>query len=211
MRSSFSLRRIIGATTAVTMVLGSGCGAKHTAAPTAFVTYKAPDNAFTCAQPSGWATTTVSSEAVMSGVLFKQGAAKIDITSDLAGSLAGDVAKASNAQTSNLEGMLPPGMNLPPQKPPVEALHEKGKKAIADDFTDYQEQPAQTFTSPLGEARLSEWTANGGLMTGKLHGYRITILGNERRFVILCQCTDSDWPVLKPTFAHVVGSLAPGS
>lgn len=180
----------------------------------AFVPYKAADNSFACAGPKGWEKQGGASGAIRAGVLFRRDKATIDITSDLAGSLMGDVARANNNQVESIAGMLPSGMaaNLPKTKPPVEQMHVAAGRALAKRFEGFAEQPLRELRSPLGEARYSEWTADdsGFLRKGKLHGYRVTILGNERRVTVLCQCPDGDWKTLKPAFERVIASLAPG-
>jgi len=183
-------------------------------APAAFVPYKAADGSFACLGPKGWEKQGGASGAIRAGVLFKRDKAAIDITSDLAGSLMGDMARANNSQMESIAGMLPNGVaaNLPKTKPPVEQLHVAGGKAMTKRMENFAEQPMQTLNSSLGEARYSEWTAddNSLLHKGKLHGYRVTILGNERRVTVLCQCPDGDWKTLKPAFERVIASLAPG-
>ena len=76
----------------------------------------------------------------------------------------------------------------------------------------YEETEMRAFTSPLGEARVSEFTGerSGFPAPVKMHGYRTTILNNERRVTVLCECPESDWSRLKPAFDRVIGSLGPG-
>lgn len=184
------------------------------AAPAAFAPYKAADGSFACLGPKGWQRQGGASGAIRAGVLFQQDAAKIDVSSDLAGSLMGDIARASNAQTENMAGLVPENMaaSLPKTKPPVEQLHASAGRTMAKRLPGFEEQPMRPFRCQLGEARYSEWTAddNGFLRKGKLHGYRVTILNNDRRVTVLCQCPDGDWKTLQPAFQRVIASLAPG-
>jgi hypothetical protein len=57
----------------------------------------------------------------------------------------------------------------------------------------------------------AEFTGDGGLFAGKVHGYRATNLGGERAFYVLCQCSERDWMMLKPAFERAMGSMAPGA
>lgn len=168
-------------------------------APTSYGTYTALDKAFACDAPSGWTQRSFGVDGGdSSGVLFKKGTVRISVVSDLTGSLMGDVGNAGNA-------------NLPPeqQKPPVEKLHETGQKALADQIDDYDELPAKPLQTPMGDTRISEWTGKGGGMAGKLHGFRVTTLGQERRIRIVCLCPERDWAALQPAFLRIVNSLAP--
>ena len=65
----------------------------------------------------------------------------------------------------------------------------------------------QRLESRAGDARLSEWTADGG----KLHGYRVTILGNQREFTVICISPERNWAVLQPAFQRMIHSLVPGN
>ncbi len=181
-------------------------------APSAYAPFTAPDKSFACLAPKDWETQSASAHAVMGGALFKSGPAKIDITSDLMGSLMGDIVTASNAQAESLAGMMPGGQ-LPAgmkTRPPVEQLHTAGKQALASRYGNYTEQTARPLRCSLGDARYSEWTADGGFMAGKQHGYRVTILGGERRITVVSYCPESNWPTLKPAFEKVIASLQSG-
>lgn len=169
-------------------------------APASYIEYTAMDNSFTCDEPAGWATESGASGGINSGALFQRSAAKIDIDTDLAGSLQGDITRATNAQM----GDLMPGVV---QESPVEKLHEQGADAMKQKLADYQEQPYKKFDSDLGEACYSEFTGNGGLLAGKVHGYRVTMLSSDRRVTIICQCPESSWNTLKPAFLHVINSF----
>jgi hypothetical protein len=190
------------------------------AAPTGFAPYIASDRSFKCDAPQGWETISVDSHAVMGGALFKKGPAKIDITSDLAGSLMGDIAIASDRQAQGMEDMLKgmpnmPGMPEIPaalRKPPVEKLHEAEGKSMKKTYPGYEEQPMQVLKVPagMGDGRYSEFTVKGTLMSPSQHGYRVTILPTERRLTVLCICPERNWPALKPAFERVITSLGPG-
>lgn len=187
---------------------------ERTAAPTKYARFIAPDRSFVCEAPAGWDKKSAGAHGIMSGALFTNGKAKIDITSDLQGSLMGDIARATSAQSEGMAGSLPPGMalaNLPQERAPVEQLHQAGKKPLAATMQNYAELPMQPLQSRLGEARFSEWTGDAGLMGGgKMRGYRVTILGGERRVTVLCQCAEPDWKTLKPAFARIIRGIGPG-
>ena len=211
MRAS-NFRRIIGFIPVAALLL-SGCGQEKAAAPASYTAYTAPDKAFKCLAPAGWETSSSSSQAVNSGALFRKGSAVIDVTADLQGSLMGDIVRGPAVPLPDLPGGAPPGMASAlkeAQKPPVEKLHEMGRKEVAERLSHYEEQPMQTMRTSLGERRYSEFTAGGGMFSGKIHGYRVTILGGERRITVLCHCPEQDWNTLQPAFAKVVGSLGSG-
>lgn len=182
----------------------AGCGSKPAEAPASYTHFAAEDRSFQCDQPAGWESTSAGGHGVASGVLFKKGPAKIDITADLQGSLMGDIARSSN----NMLGGLAPGL-AGKTRPPVETLHEMGKKELAESIKDYQEQPMQQIQGRMGDARMSEYTGGGGIFSPKVHGLRVTMLGGERRITVICQCPESDWQTLHPAFTRVIGSLSP--
>lgn len=169
-------------------------------APQTFTTYTAMDNSFTCDEPGGWDTESGAAGGINSGALFQRSGAKIDIDTDLAGSLQGDMTRVFNAQM----GDSMPGVQL---KSPVEVLHERGESAMKEKLSDYQEQPYTKLSTDLGEGCCSEFTGNGGLLVGKVHGYRVTMLSSERRVKIVCQCPESSWKTLQPAFMRVITSF----
>jgi hypothetical protein len=183
-------------------------------APTGYTPYVSADKTFACDSPNGWQRRESAGGGIMSGVVFTQGKAKIDINSDLQGSLMGDIARSSNSQIDGISGMLPPGMtaNTPAPRPPVEKLHMSTTNGLKNKFTDFKEgQMHEVPNMPLGDARVSEWTGDAGFMAGgKIHGYRMTILNNDRRTVVISYCPESSWAALKPAFQKVAGSLKPG-
>ncbi len=176
--------------------------------PTAYTTFNASDGAFSIQQPVGWDSSGSASGAIDSGALFKSGAAKIDVTADLAGSLMGDMAQAQNNQMENLGSAA--GVNLPPPPPPVEKVHMMGKQAMEDKYKDYNEGDMKPFVTKIGAGRVSEFTADGGMFLGKLHGYRATVLSNERRITIITLCPEANWAALQPAFQQIILSIDRG-
>jgi len=178
-------------------------------APTGFVAYTAKDQTFKCQAPKDWdREDSGTGGALMASAIFRKGNAKVDITSDLIGSLMGDIIESGDRQMS---GMLPGGM-APQARPAVEKLHLQEKAGMKSRIKGYEETEMRAFTSPLGEARVSEFTGEkpGFPAPVKVRGYRTTILGNERRVTVLCECPEPDWSRLKPAFNRVIGSLGPG-
>lgn len=182
-------------------------------APTKFVPFTASDNAFAGQAPDGWKREQSGGGGIMSGVAMTQGRSRISVHSDLQGSLMADISRASDAQMQSIDGMLPGGMRMSPQKrkSPVEKLHDMGKKGMSEKWKEYEETASNPFSSPLGEARISEWTGKGGMFGGeKMHGLRATMLSGERRVTVTCQCPEDDWKTLRPAFSTVLKSLRPG-
>ena len=177
------------------------------AAPTAYKTYTAIDNSFSCDQPAGWTMhETGATEGVLSTVTFEKAHVRVRVISDSIGSLMGDVTTANNNAAESIP--LPPGMPPPPPPPPaVEKLHEMDKSQLADSLPGYQEGRMQTLATRVGDSRLSEWTADGG----KMHGYRVTMLGNQREFTVICLAPQRNWAILQPTFQRMIASVVPGS
>ena len=180
---------------------------KHTPAPESFTTYTAPDKSLTCAAPAGW-TTTASTAAKMSdgsastvgGVLFEQNSAKIDITTDNYATLVAYDVMNNNADPQSLTGSK------------AGVLHKQWRAKTAAEHKGYAEKKIVDFDGQMGDARLSEWTARGNALGfgGAMHGYRASFAGGGKTVEVVCQCLDSDWPVLKPAFQRVLISFIAG-
>lgn len=168
---------------------------KPAVVPTSYKTYTAIDTSFSCDQPAGWSFhETGATNGNLATAVFESGPARIRVISDATGSIMGDLAGAGN---SNLP--------LAQQVPAVQKIHMMDEKQLAATLPDYEEGDAQPLQSASGEARVSEWTAAGGL-----RGYRVTMLGHEREFTVICFCPERDWPVLKPVFQRIISSVKPG-
>lgn len=178
-------------------------------APAAYKTYTAIDNTFSCDQPVGWTMhETGATSGALSTVTFEQAHVRVRVVSDSIGSLMGDIAPAGNNFAGNAAGDLPPGVPPPPPpKPAVEQLHERDKAQIANDLPGYQEGEMQSLQSRVGDSRISEWTADGG----KMHGYRVTMLGSQREITVICLSPQRNWAILQPAFQRIISSIVPGS
>jgi hypothetical protein len=169
---------------------------KPAVVPTSYKTYTAIDNSFSCDQPAGWSLReTGATNGNLATAVFDSGPARVRVISDATGSVMGDIAGAGNA-------------NLPPaqQVPAVQKIHMMDEKQLAASLPGYDEGDAQPIQSASGDARVSEWTAGGSL-----RGYRVTMLGREREFTVICFCPERDWPALRPAFQRIIGSVKPGS
>jgi len=165
-------------------------------APASFASFTAGDKSFSCDAPANWDNSTATKgNGVAGNATFKAGAAKIEVKSDLAGSLWGDISRTSVAGATT------------PQKSPVQKVHEMSTEAMSQKFINYEEMSGTSFQSRLGETWVSEFTADGGFRVGKLRGYRVTMLGGERRYTVVCQCPEADWETLKPAFDRIRDSV----
>jgi len=184
------------------------------AAPTKYAAYSASDKAFACLAPDGWTRVQSGGGGMMSGVDFTNGGAKVDINSDLQGSLMADISRGPSMPE------LPTGMTMSPAmqaemkeaaRPAVEKLHIAGKGHVGEEIKEYEEQPMRTVSPPIGEGRCSEWSGDSASWGGgKLHGYRATFLTGERRVTFVCRCPESSWKALQPAFDKMLAGLAPG-
>lgn len=164
----------------------------------ASVEFAPKDAAFRLRHPAGWKSETGSRpDNMYSWAKFNGGSAKINVTADTKGSLMAG---------QNTDGNLPPGSELAP----VHRAHELYKKTAAEEYSDYKESEPTLFSgSQLGEGRIAAFTASGGGLFGsKLRGYRVTLLTNDRRITLLCDCPEADFEKLKPTFLAVCRSVA---
>jgi hypothetical protein len=184
-------------------------------AVTALASYAAEDKAFHCVYPEGWKKDGGGRANEISWAEFSKGDASIYINANLQGSLMGDIMKAPGGGVPDMSGVPGAGGEIAEasadvRKPPVERLHESGAAKAKKRHPKYEEMSMEAFQSPMGDARFSEFTAQGPLFTGRIHGYRVTILGGERLVEVTLRCAERDWPMLKPHFTKVVNSIAPG-
>ena len=199
----------LGLGLAVVAVLGIAAlllAPKHGAAPTGWTTFTAQDKSFSCAAPGGWEATPsdkaqqmMGKDSTTGGVLFQSGSATIYVTTDTVGTLLHYQLMHDGGDTDALTG------------PKAGALHKQWKIATSAIHKGYHETKVAAFESATGDARLSEWTANGNVfgLGGHIHGYRASLVGGNLTAVVVCQCLNADWPALKPAFLHVIASVTP--
>ncbi len=198
------MESILGRPTSVVCVLFgllgvAGCGGA-VPAPTAFVPYDSPDGRFSCDYPKGWEVQIGAGkpDAPYSFAKFTKGNAEIRVDADFAGSLFGDMARASGAMA---------GANA---EAPAAKVHPMGVKHMKDEYTNYQEREAKAFQSKgMNEGRRSIFIADQTL-GGKTYGYRATLLTGDRRITVVCSCPATNWKALKPAFEKVIESLRMG-
>lgn len=163
----------------------------------ASVAFAPKDGAFKLRHPPGWKVETGSRpDNTYSWARFTQGSARIQVNADVAGSL---------MSGSDHAGPQEEGSEFAP----VHGAHEMYARNAAEEFNDYRESAPTVFKgSPLGEGRISAFSASGGGLFGsKLRGYRVTLLTNNRRVTILCSCPEGDFAETQATFLAVCRSL----
>ena len=140
------------------------------------------------------------STSTVGGVLFEQNSAKIDITTDNYATLVAYDVMTNNADPQSLTGSK------------AGVLHKQWRAKTAAEHKGYAETKVADFESPMGDARLSEWTARGNALGfgGAMHGYRASLAGGGKTAEVVCQCLESDWPTLKPAFQRVLASFVAG-
>jgi hypothetical protein len=177
----------------------AGCGGS-VPAPKSFVAYNSPDGRFACDYPKGWEATGSGdkTDAPYSWAKFTKGNAEIKVDADFAGSLFGDIAKASGAMMGG------------DAEAPTAKVHPLGMRHMKEEYNNYQEREPKAFQSKgVGEGRRSVFIADG-MLGAKIFGYRATLLSGDRRITVVCSCPATNWQILKPAFERVIGSLRIG-
>ncbi len=163
----------------------------------ASVSFSPKDGAFKVRHPAGWEPETGSRpDNTYSWARFTKGSAKIQVFADIAGSLMAGGGNQQHEEGSELA--------------PVHRAHELYQKTVAKEYSDYKEGAPVLFKgSGLGEGRAASFTAaGGGLFGGKTRGLRVTLLTNDRRITVLCECPEGDFEKFKPTFLAVCRSVS---
>jgi hypothetical protein len=173
---------------------------EHIAAPLAYEHVESGDKAFACDGPGGWDLSVDGSPGMDGGVHFANGPVKINVADSTGLSFLGETMKVPGFGGDS-------GSEAPP--PPVEEMHQKTEKDVADNFPGYTEMPEQKVQVQYGDTRVSEWTSTGGWFTGKQHGYRATIMGLDKVITVVCHCPETDWTTMQPVFMKVIQSIEP--
>lgn len=188
-------------------VLGRATKPPMIDAPTVYKPVDSPDKSFSCIAPDNWASVGSGSEgSQMGGLMFVKGPVRIDITSSDALSYMGDAMRPA----APADGESDPNAAATPP-PPVEAIHKMTENDFSEKYDGYVEMPEQKLQDQFGDTRVSEWTAKGGMFTGNLRGYRVTMLGLNKAITIDCHCPEQNWTIMQPVFLKVIQSIVPGN
>lgn len=148
--------------------------------------------------PRGWVVEAGGRGSSNPWVRFINGKATIRLKTSVGASAIGDVMKAGGAGARD----------VPDSMKPAAQIHTMMKEQFAQDFSNYEEKPPRTVDTGMGDGRLSEFTAAGS-WGSKLRGIRLTCLGVNYQFTVICNCPEADWAVCQPVFEHVALSLSP--
>lgn len=181
-------------------ILGAAANSKVVAKaePLTFSTHECKDGNFRFDYPNGW---EVASGGGTGGVppwgTFKKGDVEVDIRADSKGAPIADMASIN------------PGEELPPEETPVAKVHQiQYEIKYKHVFDDLEEQPGRLYKVPFGEGWLAEFTASEGAFGGKIHGYRLTLLGGVHQFNVICKCKEQNWETKKPLFERAMQSIS---
>lgn len=177
----------------------TGCGSAPVPAPTSYASFNSKGGTFELEYPDGW-TAAGGGGRGPEWAKFESGPASIRVNADVTGGLMGDIASLGGGDEEMMR----------PEDAPVHSIHVDGKEMAADEYSGYSEigNPAELVVR-LGPARFSEFTASSTFGSG-LHGYRVTVLGHDKRVIVYCVCPESDWATLKPAFDHCLSTLVRG-
>ncbi len=166
--------------------------------PIAYQPTDSPDKMFSVDAPKGWDSTMEGTpDTAESQVVFTSGSACINVISSETLSFA----IGPDSDTPELMGI---------QKPAAERLQDATKSDVSGKHNNYAESDPHKLLSDMGDGRISEFTGDGGLFVGKVHGLRVSIVGLRRDMLIVCHCPEANYTALKPVFLHVINSLRPG-
>lgn len=178
----------------------AGCGSGPATAPSSFTDFNSSGGTFACKYPDGWQAEGGGKRG-LEWAKFVSGSTEIRLDAGAAASLMGDIAK----NLGKMEDDSPA-----PELTPVYSVHTARKRDAEDQFSGYKEVGnVEMFEAPLGPACRSEFTASTSFGTG-LHGYRATLLGNDKGVYVSCVCPESDWDTLEPAFDTVLKSVHRG-
>lgn len=187
--------------------------------PASLKPYTAKDKSFACIYPDGWKLRDGAGQSMHSFASFTRGGARIRISTDLSGSLMGDISK-SPVDLGGIESMPGAGdlgkVAKEQNKPPVEKIHTADAGDVesflaGQGFEKFEDGAMQAYQGKAGDSRYSEFTADGGMFRGKIRGFRTTSLATERRVRVIAYAPEEDWAMLKPFYQKVIVSVEPGN
>lgn len=189
-------------------------------APTDWESFVAADQSFLCELPKGWDINAMgkasqkNEPSVGDGVIAKKSNASLEMTvSSVAGLIAGQLLYGNDP--------IPSGF-MNSRAAPIHRAHGRKFKDRFRGFKETKVTPTpemypkmtgvvldKTGQEAVPDIRWSEYTAGGNKFGfgGKRHGYRVTVGGNQYILNVVAECSEQDWPKLKPSFERSIVSL----
>lgn len=167
--------------------------------PKDFVAFSTSQGELRCQAPKDWpAKSGGGSGGVPPFATFENGGIKIQFRSSQSGAAFQTMAQAGSQKEEELRD----------EDKPVSQVHEIQKKKFEEEMSGYQEQgaPFMIKTAGFGEGRVSEFTASSGF--SKNYGYRVTLLGTNNQWNVICMCPANQWKEYQPVFLKIVESAA---
>lgn len=193
----------VGGFFAVRAMNGSGGGsAPKDPAVVNYETFTHEHGGFSVKVPSGWEKKSAGGTGgVAPTASFEDGTAYISIRHNNKGAPVADMASIPSG------GPIIPGAEVE-EIPPAKKVHEfMAKTVYSFEFKDFEEQPGQEFTVPFGVGWLSEFTGSEGF-SGRKKAYRLTLVGTQFQYNVICKCPLNKWEKYKPIFMEVMKSIS---
>ena len=219
----------IGVSAVAALVVGAFClfrAPARATVPTAYAPYTSGDQLWGFDAPQGW-TRTASGAATgdphavgFNAVTCSSGSAEINISiSTVSGLIQNQLLFGNNITPEAMGGSHANGIQKSTLKP------------FKKTFRDYQEtEIAASLPWKMGGEVVKGFSAGGVSMPdiktepdvkvaefkassnqwglgGPVHGYRATLGGSTLIAYAVCQCSERDWPAVKPTFERVLASV----
>ena len=174
---------------------GGGAGAQA-AAPVKMVEYRSEHGGFSADYPEGWSEEGGGGTGgVPPYAKFKTGEALFEIRANRRGS----------AVSAGVP--MDTGEEIPEELEPVAQMHDFQKQKFKADYNDYEETPAKKIEIPFGNARISTFTGDEGLLGSKIKAYRVTLLGHNHQFNVTAKCPEKQWDEYEPMFMKMINSI----
>lgn len=178
--------------------MGSIAAGPKMEVPKEFAEYSSPNGELRCQGPKGWTTKNGGgSGGVPPFLTIEQGSVKIQFRSSPSGSAMSTIQNPNGEDTKD----------LPDEEKPVSKMHEFQKRKFMEEKSGYQEHGKDEMVKTANsEGRLSTFTASEGFST--VHGYRVTLIGTNNQWNIVCQCSAGDWKDFQEVFRKVIASTS---
>lgn len=174
-----------------------GCQQK-VAVPNKFKHWNSGDGAFALDYPFGWLPQGgIDKNRGNSHVIFEKGGINIRVDASFQQSVMGDLLGGAFDTTG-----------LPDDAQPEAQLHAKNYEYYKENYTNYNELPAETIDIPIGSTRVAEFTATEGLST--IHGIRATTVTADKGVTFRAYAPESQWEDFKPVFYKLLEGMKRG-
>lgn len=185
-----------------------GCLPAGVETPETFSQWNSRDGSFALDYPEGWTKNGGGSRSSgLAWAEFSKGSYNVRIDANFADSMKAEAFGSGGGVGAGLLGGNDEDIIIEVQTPEG-AVQAFWKSSYEEKYTEYVEEPAESFRTKLGPTIMNKFSAKSGF--AKIKGIRATTLSNDRSVTFFATCPEKKWEAFGPIYEEMLRGLKLG-